>query len=969
MIYRLSFLFSVLCCPVLALSQDASPAEKIVRYYDLAIQAGNSGDLDKGISLCDRAIGEFSDGALEKYGPVFGHFYYIKGMYLLRKKQYQAAIPPLRTCYEEWDNSSLKIKVPDGEEDPRLPNRFHVHALMQWGNALMSLKNYDAAAGKYEKTLAEDPRGEPPINRLAVSINLARSYILGGQPAKGKDFIVRVIDEDLVGIEGQQQLFMILAWDWSHDKPFAEVRDVITPRASLITDDLPMERATHNPRFEALASKALEGDEPIRALMWYSLMAPQSEILKALEERKVDINQKLDVAKRANRKDIESIKSTARKLLSELDKEVVETRKSWASTLVGTGAAHYQLSSIAGARATYRLVANEFPNHPKRATILHNLVVCDVNLEFWTEAYTYGLKFFEEFPENELKPSVARVLVEVVYLQGEYQEAYTICHEIRSEMDVGSEIREIPDFVVGACAFHLGKFEEAERHLEGYFKNYPDPQRKEPAEFYLGSTKVNLMKWEEAAVILEKFLVDYPNSMMRPPVLFLSGLSHFVLEDLELALTRIKELQEKFPEAAEIPASHNVKGDILAALDESYDSIAPEYLEAKRLVEGEGRGSNEVAAYSLRQLIAAAAEAEDWEASAAYYDEFKAKYWESSYQIDATLSVLDALVALDRREEGLKTLTDFVNRFADAGDEPAQVDLLFGSYLDYLDANYTMEEKLEQLENYPFTNPANPPGALDAWLVMAKLETLEDAENQDEVADQIRLQFFKLNALYERNGKDLSSYTLVRLARWNWEVNGRKDEAREVYEFILTERPDTAGDAMGFALVDLGKLEAESAAPEIQDRAFTRFQRVLTEVENPQLREEAALNSARILTKQKKWPEAQAAWRSYLKNRGWTMARPEANYSFGLCMDEQGKDAEALKIYVSVYANFAGHLDWSTEAYLRTAEILREQNRTMDSLKVLQDMMKRMGHHDHPNIAEGKSIFFKWRDELVSSRS
>ena len=55
--------------------------------------------------------------------------------------------------------------------------------------------------------------------------------------------------------------------------------------------------------------------------------------------------------------------------------------------------------------------------------------------------------FFEEFPNHPLKPSVARLLVEVIFLQGEYQEAYSIAVDVRRDMVTGSKMRDIPDFI------------------------------------------------------------------------------------------------------------------------------------------------------------------------------------------------------------------------------------------------------------------------------------------------------------------------------------------------------------------------------------------------------------------------------------------------------------------------------------------------------------------------------------------
>jgi hypothetical protein len=72
-----------------------------------------------------------------------------------------------------------------------------------------------------------------------------------------------------------------------------------------------------------------------------------------------------------------------------------------------------------------------------------------------------------------------------------------------------------------------------------------------------------------------------------------------------------------------------------------------------------------------------------------------------------------------------------------------------------------------------------------------------------------------------------------------------------------------------------------------------------------------------------------------------------------------------MKIYVSVYANFPGYLDWSTRAYLRAAAITKARGEDLKALKILQDMLKRMGHHKHPGVAKAKSVFGQWRNEYA----
>jgi tetratricopeptide (TPR) repeat protein len=166
----------------------------------------------------------------------------------------------------------------------------------------------------------------------------------------------------------------------------------------------------------------------------------------------------------------------------------------------------------------------------------------------------------------------------------------------------------------------------------------------------------------------------------------------------------------------------------------------------------------------------------------------------------------------------------------------------------------------------------------------------------------------------------------------------------------------------------VAQIQAASDDAAQREEAMQKFQRVLAEIPNEELQEKSVLGMARIRTEEEKYDEAQSLWEKYLENRSWNLARPEANYQLGYCMDQLGNTADALKIYVSVYANFPGYLDWSTRAYLRTAAIMKGTGEDLKALKVLQDMLKRMGHHDHPGVKRGKELFVKWRREFEATQ-
>lgn len=934
---RRPFLAALTACAVAlpALAQQGAPPDP-VKAYDAAVAAHRAGNWDKGLAVCDEVTGAYRN-PLREFGPVFGHFYYLAGLCHFGKKEYDSAIEAFKTCYEKFPNPKTELKP---GEDPLLPNRFRIHALSQWAGVLMVQGKFSDATALYEKALAEADGEGSRVNKLHIAINVGQCYLRSEQYDKGKTHLNKALDSEALSTAIKEHVFMILAEDWSPHKDLEAVQTFLNNYGYILLEASRFSRYQKNPRIRLLAQNALQSGDPFRTLLWHVYLYNPRYTIEAFEERIANLREELE--------DQEVIAAE----LAETEKRIADERAQHANDLLRTATCHYHIDNYAGSYAGFQVLAETAPNHKNRPEILHNFVSSAVQLNLWKDAYTYGMMFFEEFPNHSLKPSVARLLVEVIFLQGEYEEAYTIAADVRRDMVAGSEIRDIPDFIAGASLHHLGRFSEADRELTAYLKNYPGGMRLEPARFYFGSNKVKLFDWAAAAPALEEFIELYPLSDLVPGALYQAALSHFMLGDLDKAMTRVSQLQIKFPGAAEIATSHNLKGDLLAARGEaSIEEIEASYLEGKRIAE-EISAQPETAAYSIWQMMVLASGSEDWTKIGALYDEYLEKYPDSVFRLDITATSLEALARTGRSEEALATLHEHVMEFAS---EPQSAELaeMFGSYLGFLEDHYTPEETIERLSSFPLSSPKPP--AVEGWLDIGRVEVLEKSDEVDREA--VNRIYYRLQAGFDPGQH--SNYVIVKLARWNSEFRGQTEEAAKLYEFIIENRAGTPG--YEFALLDTALLEAASGSAEGKARARARFNSILDEFQNEALREAATLGIARVLTDEENYAEARAWWERYLEDRSWNEARAEANCQLAACVENEGKKPEALKLYVSVYANFPGHLDWSTRAYLRAAHILKESGEDLKALLVLRDMLQRMEHLEHPGIDKGRQLFENWR--------
>jgi len=608
------------------------------RAYNLAATAIARENWDEGLKVVNGIIESYGDQGKETFGPVFGHFFYLRGLLHVGKENYDEAIQAFRQCYENYSNEEIGKREAGRQQEAR-PNLFRYAALVQWANVLMQRGQYGEAATRYEQAL-EEGDDDPKVNRIYVTVNLGRCRIRAGDPEGGFELISPALTNPRASEGLKRIIFLILSEDWTPQVELPAVREFLEEFRSIVNREDLEDRHEMSTRFRALAAEAFRNDEPIRALAWYSLVVDPLELAPELEDEIGSLEQR-EVA--------EELREKKEKVLGELRAEREQlTRDSW-DLLNGVGSAHFQLRNFSAGYAAFSRLSDEVPaDFENRPVFLHNAVTSAVRIDKWPEAYRYGRTFLDDYPDHELMPAVARVLVEVIFLRGAYQEAYDIATEVRTDMDPGSSIRDVPDFVTGASAYHLEKFEIAEEELDAYLETYPEGERLEPATFYAGLTKVKRYEWEEAAAILGRFIETYPDSRMLAATLYQCGLSEFMLDETEPALAKVERVIADFPGSEVLAKSWNLKGDILATEGATFEEVEHCYLRGKSVAD-ETPGQEEDAAYALWQLTIQTSGVEQWDEAAAHIEEFERRHPDSAYRLDQLVASLPAMVADGRR--------------------------------------------------------------------------------------------------------------------------------------------------------------------------------------------------------------------------------------------------------------------------------------------------------------------------------
>ena len=976
----------MLVCLFFATFSQAQEAEvpDIVKSYNETLKALGAEDHEAALSLCNSIINEYgtADEGKEAFGTVYGHWFYLRGLALMGGEKWEKASADFETCYQctyetpeilACQNcrglgrviaSGQKVgnRDPDGKVrcpecggipfDPNhRPNQFRMHALVQWGNCRMVLEDYAKAREVYQRALSEDRRNRLNYNwKLYTAVNMGRCMIKTGAVDEGYDFIVRALDAERFPLPIKLIVFQILAEDWSPLVSADRTREFLDQYRHIALSAAPEERAKRNPNFFYLANDAAEKNDPLLALSWYRMMAHPGQVIARFNE-----TIELYTARKTS--------DPRPEILPQLDEEIAKVTEArdivqnnfW-SMQAGLGIAHYRIKNYAASLSVYRGLADFAPKtHKGRPEFLHNAVFSAVKIDDWKSAYQYGMSFLDEFPKHELKPAVVRVLVEMIFIQGNYQKAYEIAKEVREDMEPGSEMRDIPDFVVGASAYQLGKLDEADTELTQYLATYEPAQRKELALFFLGSVKVKKYNWQAGADLFDPFLEEFPQSAMESSVLYQNGLCKFMLDDNENALVLVDRLLSEYPGAQEVPGGWNLRGDIQSTEEADFGTeISPAYNNAIS-TSANFSDQEEIAAYAMWQLLMNTAGLERWEEAGQWFDRFQNEHPESVYSVDVLIGALDTLVALGRIDEASQRLEALL--YASGQDAAGgQLAELFGSYLDFIKEN-DPENASDRLEEIILSSHSSV--ALQAWAKIGKIQLLEGADGDNEGA--IQALFYQLNVGFDP--AQHSNYIIVRLARWHSVTRNKPEDAAPLYDYILANREGS--EDFDLALLDRAEIDAQSEIPEDRERAMQYFDRVLTEFGNAELAENANVGVARLLMKDKKFEEALLRWEAYMDNNAWNKFSAEANYSYGVCLDQLGQVGEALVVYINTYNAYPGHIEFSMPSYIRAALIMKAKGEDLKAMLILKDMLTRMKEIDHPNKDKAMQLFLKWRSEYV----
>jgi len=112
----------------------------------------------------------------------------------------------------------------------------------------------------------------------------------------------------------------------------------------------------------------------------------------------------------------------------------------------------------------------------------------------------------------------------------------------------------------------------------------------------------------------------------------------------------------------------------------------------------------------------------------------------------------------------------------------------------------------------------------------------------------------------------------------------------------------------------------------------------------------------KLYMQQKKYKEADEAYKSVLGVKDWRTLWPEALYGRGEIAYTQRKFAEATAYYERIYVMYSHYKDWTAKSYVRRADCLKKMYQNEKAVEVLEEMLKDPDMLKLPEAKEARTL-------------
>jgi len=910
---------------------------------------------DKALFYLNRIIDEYGvEGTVEEFGPKFGVMHYRKAFCLKNKQDFEGALAAYKVCTEQFAN---KPDTPAEMKNPLVAN-----AILESAGIKQRQGKFDEAVALYEtfqSRAAEAPDGS--FSKVGFFIQAGSAYIEAGQTDKGMEIITRAFDQGAQLGAKNRDLFtgflsVIDGWTSAGGDPVATQKTahqfIDKYESSLVVTPYDKYQRKFDPQLvEAARSCSMKGMHTL-ALRLYAMVSSPSDFLEYLEARGDQLG---------------GISPKLQEAMDDAKKQAADPEGYDFASLFGVANTYQQLGNYRAAFVVYDYMESAYPESPHRADILFGAFQTSAAIGQDEAAVYFGDTLLTQFPDYNQRDKAIGLFVTKLFFSGDYEQALERATGMRADVLPGTPEKEIVDFVIPGSLFYLGRYDESIPEIGTFIETYPESSYLDTMHRLDGLGAVIKQDWPNAAKKLDYFIEKYPDSKMLEDVLVDRAVTHYSMNEYPETLAVVQKLRTEHAGCANIDRALNLAGDVYSSYDEPNVAKAEEaYIKAREAADR--REHADPHAHATAQLVSILGPVEGKSADiVGYYDEFFAKHEGHWRAPQVAVAGIEALRANGRIADGLTNLEKVIVRTANSDTVGDSDDLErgMGSYVQFYTEENGAKKMEQQLLDFPTHGMPKPP-LLKAWLIMSRIDLVEDPANKDAFANPEATSKVAYGELREFDKSILPPYILVKVGR-QLRSKGNPLEAVPWFEEVLKRGE---GEFTGGADLGMAQIYAASGDPSKETEALAKFATVAENYKGQKYEEEALVGRAHLLFKQGNWNEAATAYQTIFENKGWKKDRVLIAFNMAQAFEKAGDTKMALYALTQFFAPpYQGQVQYSVEARLKAAEIqyaAGKKQKAYDLIKLTVQQMHKFRTHPiaGPHMIRALKLYKQWQVEL-----
>lgn len=563
---------------------------------------------------------------------------------------------------------------------------------------------------------------------------------------------------------------------------------------------------------------------------------------------------------------------------------------------------------------------------------LHLAFQCAAQVPPRARAYRIAATYMEKYPDGEWFDPLTLAAAQLRAGEENWPaviELLTRALEIRPDHGLEADCR----YLLGYACFMEERFTEATGHLWRLREGFPEHDLVDAAVYWTGLAELFRTEYAAAAAEFDELSQRFPASRYQEDGVFRRAVCSYGLGDFEEAGERLDRFLARFPQSRLAAEAAMTRADVAGALGEIDTAVrlygqaleggglniehynhsafqacailvdAGRHAEAKALLqryaERNREGSNlPLAAYWIGQCFLAL---EGEGAALAYYQDAMTELGRDRSLVGVDM-ILDEWIGLARRLGGeaasrawqrlQRSLRDALH----AGDRTTTLRLqrMLMHHPSLVEADRErVRAELLRAENLPFASPAVLQHVLDEAAERGLHELARAA------AGQLVADFPETDCALDAR-MALARYAITAAeAMPPGSDQAAERRAEAVRQLTIVREVHAASGEAGQALLLLGALHQQ----------------------------------------QRKFQEAEAAYRDVLGVKEWRALWPEALYGRGMNAMLSRKYLEACAYFERIYVLYAGHTAWAAKAYLRRAECLERLSERAKAVETLRELL------------------------------